>query len=426
MVDRPAQEPAEMLLLKRADDEDEGAEINKRAALTSSANGHQHMVMLDRGDGPLTSGSTSYDQTGHTHSWIVTEDGQYVMGEAAGHTHEIQTVSKAGPSTKEREKLAESGAAMEDGSYPISDGSDLKNAISAFGRAKNKAAVAKHIKARARALGLTDQLPEEGVLASLLKNDDSASDAASGGEGDDMPEVKKGADANDPAAQISILQKRLARAEFLGSLSDTRKAAFLAMSEEGREEVLKMEGEARFQAIDSEISKKNDENPVIFKSRDGVAYRRNDDPRLVEQARRLDKMSDDLAKSQAVAEQAALEKRVNEQFSHLPGTTEHRCAMVKAIDAIPDAAAREHALNTLRTQNEELRLAFKRRGTTAGETAGDPESQLEALAKKHAADNKTTFEEGYAAVLKTDTGRKLFESYDLQKRQEALAMGVAP
>ena len=59
-----------------------------------------------------------------------------------------------------RAEYASRGMAMPDGSYPIRDVGDLKNAIQAFGRAKNKPAAKKHIKKRARALGRTDLLPD--------------------------------------------------------------------------------------------------------------------------------------------------------------------------------------------------------------------------------------------------------------------------
>jgi len=70
-------------------------------------------------------------------------------------------VFKREVSDEERSRLAEQGQAMPDGSYPIANVSDLKNAIQAFGRAKNPAAVKKHIIRRARALNAIDQLPEE-------------------------------------------------------------------------------------------------------------------------------------------------------------------------------------------------------------------------------------------------------------------------
>jgi len=61
----------------------------------------------------------------------------------------------------ERKTAAKKGAAMPDGSFPILNESDLKNAIHAIGRASNPAAAKAHIKKRARALGLSELLPED-------------------------------------------------------------------------------------------------------------------------------------------------------------------------------------------------------------------------------------------------------------------------
>lgn len=63
-------------------------------------------------------------------------------------------------STEERKKLAKKGHAMSDGSFPIANKADLKNAIQAYGRASNKAAVKRHIIKRAKALGATNLLPD--------------------------------------------------------------------------------------------------------------------------------------------------------------------------------------------------------------------------------------------------------------------------
>ena len=62
---------------------------------------------------------------------------------------------------KEREKLADKGKALPDGSFPIENESDLENAVQAFGRAKDKAAAKKHITQRAKDLGATDKLPAD-------------------------------------------------------------------------------------------------------------------------------------------------------------------------------------------------------------------------------------------------------------------------
>jgi uncharacterized membrane protein YkoI len=63
-------------------------------------------------------------------------------------------------STESRTDMAEEGMAMPDGSYPIKDEEDLKNAVKAFGRAKDKQATMKYILKRAKALGLEGILPE--------------------------------------------------------------------------------------------------------------------------------------------------------------------------------------------------------------------------------------------------------------------------
>jgi hypothetical protein len=64
-------------------------------------------------------------------------------------------------SDDQRKDLADQGKAMPDGSFPIVNGKDLENAIHAVGRAKDYEKAKQHIIARARALGMTDKLPED-------------------------------------------------------------------------------------------------------------------------------------------------------------------------------------------------------------------------------------------------------------------------
>lgn len=60
-----------------------------------------------------------------------------------------------------RERMAREGTAMRDGSFPIANETDLRNAIQSVGRAANYDAAKRHIIRRARALGLTQLLPED-------------------------------------------------------------------------------------------------------------------------------------------------------------------------------------------------------------------------------------------------------------------------
>lgn len=75
--------------------------------------------------------------------------------------NDTQTYGKRKFSSAARDSAAESGAAMPDGSFPIKNKKDLKNAILAHGRAKDPEKAKAHIKGRAKALGATDALPDD-------------------------------------------------------------------------------------------------------------------------------------------------------------------------------------------------------------------------------------------------------------------------
>lgn len=62
-------------------------------------------------------------------------------------------------SESERRLLAKQGKAMKDGSFPIRNKADLKNAIHLAGNAKNPAAARRHIIRRAIAIGARDMIP---------------------------------------------------------------------------------------------------------------------------------------------------------------------------------------------------------------------------------------------------------------------------
>ena len=89
-------------------------------------------------------------------------------------------VEKKDYTQAERELAGDKGEALPDGSYPIKTVGDLKNAIQAFGRAKDPAKVKAHIKARAKALGREEMVPEnwKGTDAELVKADDMIHDPA--------------------------------------------------------------------------------------------------------------------------------------------------------------------------------------------------------------------------------------------------------
>lgn len=78
---------------------------------------------------------------------------------AATHAGAEDTEEFRDVSTEERKKLSDEGKALPDGSFPIANCDDLKNAIQSIGRAKDPAAAKRHISKRASALNCGVDLP---------------------------------------------------------------------------------------------------------------------------------------------------------------------------------------------------------------------------------------------------------------------------
>ena len=86
------------------------------------------------------------------------EDIEMIEAEAA------EIALKRAFSDETRQEMAESGGALPDGSYPIKTESDLRNAVSAYGRASDKKAAKAHIIKRARELGKENLIPANWVM----------------------------------------------------------------------------------------------------------------------------------------------------------------------------------------------------------------------------------------------------------------------
>lgn len=105
---------------------------------------------------------------GNSYDVYVSLDGQvlgydtYDAVEALEIEAEIAEIAlKRAYGMEARQAMADAGEAMPDGSFPIKDEADLRNAIQAHGRAKDVEAAKRHIKKRARDLGLEEMIPKE-------------------------------------------------------------------------------------------------------------------------------------------------------------------------------------------------------------------------------------------------------------------------
>ena len=121
---------------------------------------------------------------GKSYDVFVSLDGEvlgydkYEMDEAEEIEAEAAEIAlKRAFSEDKRQAMAKEGTAMPDGSYPIASEEDLKNAIQAFGRAKDKEATKRHIMKRAKEMGKENLIPSNWVMGGDSEKKSSEVDA---------------------------------------------------------------------------------------------------------------------------------------------------------------------------------------------------------------------------------------------------------
>lgn len=123
--------------------------------------------------------------------------------ERAEDASEYERVCKEKYSAADRRKMAASGAAMSNESYPIADEEDLHKAIHAVGRGgASHNAIRKHIISRARSLGKSSLIPDNWNSDGSLKGD-SVSKTQAVAKADMGPELDDGVDGLDPTVPLA-------------------------------------------------------------------------------------------------------------------------------------------------------------------------------------------------------------------------------
>lgn len=184
-----------------------------------------------------------------------------------------------------------------------------------------------------------------------------------------------------------------------------------ALTDAEREIYKSLEGDAKHDFLfataeerQTEVAKRQESNPVVYKAANGTEFRKNDDPRLVAMAKERDQERADFLKMQAEREQERFEKRATEELPNLPGDVKTRAAVLKAIEGIEDETVRAEALKSIKAHNAKMAGAFKEVGAGglkkgAGETEGAAYDELERLAKEYQkAHPEVSFYDAYAMV----------------------------
>lgn len=234
-------------------------------------------------------------------------------------------------STEQRERLAETGAAMPDGGFPIANVGDLKNAIHAIGRAKNPAEAKAHIISRAKTLGQTELLPDDWVSKSAGDGKTPHGDSIM-----TLDELKK--QLADTTALLEKANAEKAEAETLAKMSDDERAHLGRLADDkAKKEFMAMSAADRKKTVAKAL-----EGDEILKV-DGTEIRKSEVGAgmfavIKSQQAALAEQSDELKKAREAGELARFEKRAATEFGHLPGQTVAKAKVLKAMEGMDEEA----------------------------------------------------------------------------------------
>ncbi len=435
-VDSPAQgRGARVTIFKRAKPKKgepgyKDDKLNKRfdegrQALLSDTEGHQHVLLIDE-DGGSTSWETKQgDDCGHTHPWIRTMDGRILIGTANDHTHEFvsEDVSKRAllltPTDGHTHTLVdESGpgqrAIVGDTSWTAGTNGihhshpwvrDPQTGTFSVGEADGHthntlidASPDQAISLEKGGAGIPDPVP-----TSKSNSGDSTADSVGNvPQGTTMSEKnEKTADEIKVAKQLEELTKRAERAEKMAELNDAQRGIFTGLDVEGQDEFLGLSVDQR----DAQVAKAAEENAVVYTDAEGTEYRKSDDQRMVNLAKRADAERELRVKGEEVAKAANLSKRA-EGFKHIVGGVEAATLILKGIDALPEAD-KAPALKALKDQDAAMAKAFVRKGTS--EVPSEDASELDTIAKAILVATPTlTPEQAMVKALETPEGSEAY------------------
>lgn len=182
-------------------------------------------------------------------------------------------------------------------------------------------------------------------------------------------------------AEIEGLKASLAESEKRASLSDAEREADLEKS-----------------------------NPIVHKAEDGTVYRKSDDVRLVEMAKRMDEAVK-IAKAEAAGrELVELKKRAAEILKGMPGSDDVHVALLKAAEGIADETLRTGAIETLKGARSFVTAAAVAKGVNPGSdpVIENPQAEYDGLVSKAMADHKVDRFKAADMVLATKRGQDLY------------------
>lgn len=186
---------------------------------------------------------------------------------------------------------------------------------------------------------------------------------------------------NESAARIQSLEAELSKSKAQGErlgkvvqLSESDRLHFLSLQKEGQDAFLKLERHERA----AQVTKALESDPVVYTSPNGTEYRKSADPAIISAVRQGDEAMAMAKHERSLREGMQLRKRA-EDLKTLPGETEVKMAVLKALDGIEDEEIRKKAHTLLEAHAINLAPAFQTVGVS--KTASTSSASVEFFQK---------------------------------------------
>lgn len=202
----------------------------------------------------------------------------------------------------------------------------------------------------------------------------------------------------DLAKQLNLLREENAFLKHRAEMSEEEKRYMDNLySEEERRRFAGMSSEERKKAMEGRMEKSEKQDQGLEKR---LKY---SEDVIAKQAETITKLHDKLELMQ-------LEKRAEQEFSHLSGTSDQKARLLKSLEGIEDEEVRKLAIDTLKSKASENEQFTKEAGTSQGAEVGAYD-ELAKMAKNYAQQRNVTESQGWAEVLATPEGSKLYQKY---------------
>jgi hypothetical protein len=326
--------------------------VEKRSVLTTAVDGHTHLIygVDDAAGGSTSSEPMPGSEYGyHSHPW-VRDGGSITIGESMGHTHEVATsVAARAPEATTTNRL------------------ELRDASKST-TANASPNVEPHTPTEAIKMD-----PKDEQIATLTKRSTALS-----------------------TMLLALASLPTEQRDHVAKLAPTELETFLGKSATDRA---------------ADVAAAIAADPVVYETKAGVPLRRSHGQLAIEQAKQLDAMGEELAKSKADAAKARFEKRAGDEIGFLKGETAVKVAVLKALDSIADEKIRGEAVAMLKGANAAMAETAKAQGANPGNATDNIDSPIAKFNTARAEFAKTINKDERTATadfLRTEQGAELY------------------